>query len=803
MPITFKKSSAHIRVSLPLLAALSLLGCSSSQERAQSYYEHGTKLLAEHDNARAALEFKNAIRLNKQLLSAWQGLAEVDEATQNWGELTAVLRTVVDLDPQNVAAKKKLAKLLLRAGSLDEALNLVNQTNEMEGKDADVSALRSIILFKLKDSEGAKREAEAALAIDPKQPGAMVVLSADRLARGDARGALEILNSKAAADSNDLGIQLFKLKILEQTQDLQQAEALLRRLVELYPDEPEFRKQLVKLYVFQHRPEDAEREERAIVAAHPDDSQAELELVQLLGVLKGLAAARQELVDRIKAGKDIFPYQMALAELDFSQGHFTDSFQLLESIINDQSSPDHVLTAQVKLAAMQLSRKQTDAAEKLVSDILRKDNRNTDGLSMRASIRMDRGELEPAINDLRQALNDQPRSVPLMLLLAVAYERSGSIELAEKQFSDATKTSNFDANTGLAYVAFLQRRGSAARAEEVLSQLAARWPQSEQILTMLAQAKLGRRDWTGAQELAEAIRRIGNNRDNGIADQILGAALNGRDKYEESIAVLQNAYAAAPAAGPPMLALVQVYMRAKQPQKAVAFLQNVLKANPTNGQAHALLGVVELAQNAPNEALKSFKEAIRVQPQDPVGYRALANFYLAQKNVDEAVQVLRGGLQQQPDSTILHLALAGAYEQKDDFEAAISEYQSILAKEPGSLVVLNNLASLLADHRTDKESFERAKSLAASLRKSPIPQFKDTLGWVDYRQGDYKNAIPLLEEAAGGLPSGALVRYHLGMSYLAIGEPTKAAEQFKQALNQGPDAELKEKIEVALKKMAS
>jgi len=127
----------------------------------------------------------------------------------------------------------------------------------------------------------------------------------------------------------------------------------------------------------------------------------------------------------------------------------------------------------------------------------------------------------------------------------------------------------------------------------------------------------------------------------------------------------------------------------------------------------------------------------------------------------------------------------------------------MLATEPGSLIVSNNLASLLADHCTDKASLDQAKSLAASLRKSPVPQFRDTLGWVDYQQGNYKDATPLLEEAAGALPNRALVRYHLGMSYLAIGEPVKAAEQLKQALNQSPDAALKEKIEAALKKTAS
>jgi len=151
----------------------------------------------------------------------------------------------------------------------------------------------------------------------------------------------------------------------------------------------------------------------------------------------------------------------------------------------------------------------------------------------------------------------------------------------------------------------------------------------------------------------------------------------------------------------------------------------------------------------------------------------------------------------------LHLALAGAYEQRRDYEAAISEYQAMLDKEPGSLIVANNLASLLADHRTDKASLDRAQSLVASLRKSPVPQFKDTLGWVGYQQGDYKAAIPLLEEAAKGMPNRALVHYHLGMSYLAAGETPKAAEELMQALAQGPDDELKEKIQAALKKTSS
>jgi tetratricopeptide (TPR) repeat protein len=793
------RSSPKLRSACLLLAVFLVSGCSSAEERAKSYYDNGMKLFAEHDNARAAIEFKNAIKLKKDFLPAWRSLGEVDELTGQRGELAPIFRTIVELDPTDNAAKLKLARLLIPSGSLDEALDLVNAASDADNRNAYALSLKALILYKLNDAKGAIQEARAALEIDPGNAGATIVLAADRLAGGDTKGALQILNSDAMAGAKDFGIDLFKLKIFSQTQDLPQIEALLRDLVGRYPKDSEFRKQLVRLLLFQHRQDDAEKEERAIVAAMPTDSDAGLDLVRLLYAVKGPAAAQQELDSRIGAGGEVFPYQIAMADLDFVQNRFDDGIDLLQGLIRTDATPDHVLTAQLKLAGMYLSRKQIDAAEALASDILRKDSRNNSGLKLRASIHMERGELEPAINDLRVALNDQPRSTELMLLLATAYERSGSIELAERQFADAAKTSNFDPTVALNYVAFLQRRGNTTRAEDVLTELSGRWPQNIQVLSALADVRLARQNWVGAEEVASTIRRVSKTQV--IADEIVGASLVGQKKFDESIGALQNVYNAAPAVQP-MYALVRAFVAAKQTDKATGFLQSVLKANPSNAEALVLLGSIQLENHAPDQASKSFKAAIEAQPKDAVGYRALADFYRSQKNIEEALNVVRTGLKVQPDSGVLHLALAGLLEQKGDYEGAIKEYEYLQEKEPSSLVVSNNLASLLADHRSDQASFARAQSLVVTLRQSPVPQFKDTLGWVTYLRGDYKTAVPLLEEAARAMSNGAAVHYHLGMSYIAVGEPAKASEQLKLALNQTSDNDLKTKIEAALKKTA-
>jgi cellulose synthase operon protein C len=783
------------------VCALGLAGCSSPEERAKSFYEHGQQLLAAHDNQRAEIEFRNAVKYNDKLLPAWQSLAQVEEAMHNWGNVVPALRNVVALDPNDMASRLKLGRLLLLAGSLDDALHVVNDVKEGDDQNADLLALKGAILFKLKDTAGAVKQAQAALKLDPKNEGAMFVLASDRLASGDAKGALDILNNTATSGNDDIGLQLFKLQIFEQTQDLPQAEALLAKLVELYPKEVSFKKELIRLYVFQHRNDDAEKMQRAIVAEDPKNTAVQLDLVRLLNTIKGPAAAQQELNALISAGGNVFPYQIALAQLDYAQGKFPDGAALLKTLISDTSSSDHVLTAQVNLAEMDLSQKQTDAAEAIVDAILAKDGRNINGLKLRAAIRLDHSQLEGAIVDLRTALNDQPRASDLMLMLASAYERSGSIDLAEKEYADAMRVSNFNPAVSLDYVAFLERRGSAEHAEDVLTDLASRWPKDLRVLSALGQIRLARQEWVGAQEVADVIKKVGANP--AVADELLGAALAGRNKYDESIVALQNAYNSEPTAVQPMYALVRTYLRAQKADQAIAFLQSVLKASPSNVEAYVLLGSVQLVMKQPEQAKQSFTTAIAKDPKNAIGYRALADLYILQNNNDEALKAARAGLKEQPDSFILHLVLADLLERTGDYDGAIAEYQSLLNQEPGSILVANNLASLLADHRTDKASLDQAKTLAASLQKSPLPQFKDTLGWIDYREGDYKTAVPLLEGAATAMPKLALVHYHLGMSYVAVGQSEKASAEFKSALDQSPDSDLEGKIHAALTKIGT
>ena len=784
-----------------VLAALQLTGCGSREQRAQDYYEHGISYLEQKDFVKARIELRNALQLKEDMVEAWRALAQIDEHDGNRQAQVGSLRRIVELDQKDSKAKVQLAKLYLLGGALDEALKLAMAANELEPQNASILALKAAVLFRLKDPYGATLTAQQALEIDPGNTDAIIALAAVKFMQGDSNGALQILASAKSVNKEDFGVLFLQISIYDRMGNLAQVEALLQKLIALSPKEPAFRTQLIRFYLTHKRPDDAVQQLRAAVAENPEDIDAELNLVSALTALQGPAAGRAELVARIAAGGNVFPYQLALAKFDFAQGKVADSTALLQKLIGSSSSPDDTMTARITLAEVYMNKKDVAAAEALISDILRLDGRNINGLRLRASLHLNRGEFDDAISDLRRALNDQPQSPELLAGLAVAYERSGSIELAEKALLDSTQASKFAPAFGLNYVAFLRRRGLAARAENVVADLATRNPNNLAVLSTLAQLKLERQDWVGAHAVADAIQRLGDKAD--LADQIKGAAFGGQKRYDDSLTALQNAYDASPGASQPMAALVSGYLQAKQIDKAEAFLQAVLNVSPTNADALVLMGSVQLAKNNPAQAVKDFESAIKQQPNDIVGYRALANFYASQKKIDDALKILRSGLQQQPKNFALRISLTSLLEATREYESAITEYESLLKDQPGSLVVANNLASLLADHRTDKASLERANSLAVLLKNSQVPQYNDTLGWVRYRRGEYAAAIPLLEDAAEKLPNFPLVRYHLGMSYLAAGQDAKGLEQLKKArdltLN---DADLKAKIDAALNDQA-
>ena len=785
--ILIKKGYASLSyvVGRALIAAcvIGLMACSSPTEKANKFYEKGAVLLQQGELDKARIEFQNALQIKEDMTSAWFGMAQVAERKGEWDKLFGYLNKVLDRDPKHLEANLKLGRLLLAAGKLDKALAASDTTMALAKDHADVLALRAAVLYKLDDKKGAVEQANAALAKDTNNVDALVVLATERLAAKDGVKAIEYLDRGLKVNEKNIALQLIKVQAFESLAKLDDAEQVFRKLIALYPETRALRHILAQFYLSHGRKDAAEAEYRAIATENPTDATARLDVVRFVYAVNGQKAAMQELEGMIAKDSANNELKFALAGLYQSQNNRKAAETIFRSIIEKSGNSPDGIKARGLLAAALLAGGDKIAAKTLIDEVLAKDQRNEQGLLLKASMAIDERQYDQAIADLRSILRDVPNSARALLMLAKAHEMAGSPELAQEHYMKAFQASKQAAAFGMAYGEFLLKRGQAARAADVAEETLKTAPGNVPAMKLLAQARINQGNWVGAQAVADEMQKL--DKQGQTADQIRGVVFAARKNYSESIAAFKRAYDAAPTEIQPMVALVRSYLMAGKTSEAISFLKSVVQASPDNTGARLLQGQLYAANGDKAAAMEAFHAVISQQPKSPVGYTGMANLHLRSGNSAEAEKVVAQGLAAVPGDFSLRMTQAGIYELSGRFDEAIKLYEELLKERPNADVIANNLASLLADHRTDKASLARAHELAQRFKRSDVPQFKDTLGWTSFKQGKADEAAQLIGEASKKLPDLAVFRYHLGMSYLAQNKKDAARQELEKALSLG------------------
>lgn len=138
----------------------------------------------------------------------------------------------------------------------------------------------------------------------------------------------------------------------------------------------------------------------------------------------------------------------------------------------------------------------------------------------------------------------------------------------------------------------------------------------------------------------------------------------------------------------------------------------------------------------------------------------------------------------------LYSTLAQAYYDAGNLAKGVENYRKTIRAYPANPTPLNNLAYVfaVADSKPDLAEARTLAGKAIALAQKQnasemeLGTYQDTLGWVQYRQGDYKGAETSLLNAVSALPRLPEVRYHLAMIYLAQGKTDAARAEFDHAV---------------------
>jgi cellulose synthase operon protein C len=779
----FFSQSRYIWTLCLLVLSVQFTGCSSPTERANHYYEKGMELI-DKDPDEATRQFQNALQLNRSMSQAYFALAKIAEKKHDMQAEFSQLTQVVELDPKNIEAQNKLGRLYIGNGKVDLALQASDKILAIDPQNIDAFALRAMALLKNKDNKGAVEYANKVLAKNPNQTEALSVLAYERFSAKDNARALEYIESGLKQDPKNINLWALKGNVYEQMADVGNAGLSYEKIVELFPDNLDFRHSLVEFYLKNHLMDKAESQMRAVVDKFPSEIKHKIELVRFLIASKSPEDGRKELESFVQKEPASYSLKFALVELYQQLNDTAAAEHLLMDIVGQvKDSPDG-LKAKGILANMAMTKGDKANAQKLVDEILQVDKGNEQALLIKGSLEIENKNFDAAVNDLRLVLKGSPNSARALVLLGSAFEASNSLALADEHYSKAVQASKSAPLYAILYTKFLLKRNQIAHAEDVLNQAIKTNPRDINLLLVLADIKISQGDWVAAQEISDKLKASGNQAD--AANKIQSAIVEAKKRSVQSLDSLKQAYMADPTAKN-LSTLLQAYLRAGQNQEAHAYLSSILAKAPKNVDAMILQGQLYVHEANFAKAVQVFQDLVEKLPENPAGYRLLSSVYLHENKMQQAEALITKGLSMVPNDFELTMNQASLYERTSRSEDAIKAYELLLKSHADSDVVLNNLASLLCDTRKDKASLDHAYELAKKIKLTEVVQFKDTLAWISYKVGKNNDAQTLLEEVVAKNATEPDFHYHLGVVYQAQLNKEKAKEQFGLALKVAGD----------------
>jgi tetratricopeptide (TPR) repeat protein len=769
-----------VRAAAVCILAAAIVACGDPQERAAGYMARAQQLYDQGDYVKAKLEAQNALQITPKDAQAHYLLALIAEQQQEFRPMVQRLLMAVDSDPGMVPARVKLGTLYFFGQAYEQAQEQADAAAALAPDDPNVRVLKARLLLQNKEQQAAIAELDSALATDPKLIDAILLRAAAAALTDPAEG-LRILDEAVERVDKDKAkpLRQVRIAILAQQGRSEDVEQEFRALIGDYPQDEEFQYQLARFYASQGRVDDAEQVMRRVVTNAPeDDVSARLGLAQFLAQMRSPAAAEEALEAFVAENPNQPELRIALGRLYEATGNTAGALSVYEELGKRDPKSKQGLAARTRVAALRIAAGETDAGREIISGVLADAPDHAEALLIRAGLRVRDQQFEDAVADVRTVLRKEPENARAMLLLARTHALMDDRVLAKDAYRRllAMDAGNVEAPRELAALEAEDKNFEAA--EDVLRQRIKVAPADVDAATRLVNLLQSQQAWGEAEQEARRIAALPESK--GIGEFLLARLYHAQNKNVDAAAAYRQALDKNPGLTLAVDGLAATLMDMGRRDEATALVSDYAQKNPDNLTAKYLQGGLLARQGDKGAAARIFNEIVAARPDASMAWAALAN--LNSDDADARIEAYKRGLAANPGNAELGLLLGTEYERARRYDEAIAHYQELLAVNPGIDIAANNLASLLLDHRSDAKSHQQALELAKRLENASNPAMLDTVCWAYYRNGQPERALRFCERAVAAAGEVPLLRYHLGMAYLANNNPAGAKQELERAV---------------------
>lgn len=188
--------------------------------------------------------------------------------------------------------------------------------------------------------------------------------------------------------------------------------------------------------------------------------------------------------------------------------------------------------------------------------------------------------------------------------------------------------------------------------------------------------------------------------------------------------------------------------------------------------------MIYIRDKEPDRAIKALEGIDKIY-KDVDFYRITAEAYIQKEDYASAEKVLVGALAENDKDIKLRLDLAVMYDEQKQRDKAVATIKEGLTHYPDNESFLNFLGYMYAEMGTNLKEGE--KLIRKALEKKPEEAaYLDSLGWILYKQGKYKEALTYQKRAAKKAPDEEEIVSHLKAIMKKLGIKKSVDEIIKE-----------------------
>ena len=364
---------------------------------------------------------------------------------------------------------------------------------------------------------------------------------------------------------------------------------------------------------------------------------------------------------------------------------------------------------------------------------------------------------------------------------ALIADMANDLPEATKRFKTAYAEDHTILRVVDAYARFEARHGAKDEALRALNAFGEILPHHPQIEALTADINAGK-----------PIQPLVRTAQEGAAEVLYGLGAAGGRQGDELAAMiyLRLSLYLSPGNALADITLADLFGRLKQNEQAIAVYNRVPDASALRNNADVQTGLTLDVMGRPDDAIRYLKDIVVKRPQDIDALTTLGNVQREQKQYAAAAATYGQALDAMPKDDkaawTLRYFRGISYERAKEWPKAEADFQEALRLNPDQPVVLNYLGYSWVDRGEHLD--EAFKMLRKAVALRPEDGFiVDSLGWADYRLGDYAGAVKELERAIALKPGDPTINDHLGDAYWRTGHKLEAQFQWNHARDLKPE----------------